>query len=75
MIKFHTMMQLAEEIDQLDLNIQTIEEAYNSLHEDLRDLRFAITKNELDEVPDLLLQISATSLKAKELLYETHVSM
>lgn len=69
MINLDTLLQLADEIEQLGLEVQTIEEVYNSLHEDLRDLRNCITKNELDNAPDLLLQISATAIKAKERLY------
>lgn len=42
-------------------------EVYNSLHEDLRDLRKAVKSNE--EIDSILLQIAITALQARKDLY------
>lgn len=55
-----------------DLNdFTTIEETYNSLHEDLRDFRRDITEGASDTIlSEMLLQLAATALKARKDLYE-----
>lgn len=62
--------KLNDRIENLYGHFTNSSEAYNSLHEDLRDLRTAVSNNAQSEiVGDLLLQIATTALKAFKDLY------
>lgn len=59
--------ELSNAIDQSALSFETKEEVYNSLYEDLRDLRRELVAN--NDLSELLLQIAVTALKARKDLF------
>ena len=62
------MLEIEQAIGEWNLEFNNKEEVYNSLHEDLRDLRRAV-KADRSGIPELLFQIGVTALKARKDLY------
>lgn len=60
------MLEVEQAITEWNLNFSTKEEVYNSLHEDLRDLRRSVMANNANEITELLFQLAVTALKARK---------